>query len=50
MSVGGNVVTVIPTGAERSEAEWRDLFSSAHRQDEVPRLRRPSGGFARDDG
>jgi hypothetical protein len=24
--VGGGQITVIPTGAERSEAQWRDLF------------------------
>ncbi len=41
---------VIPTGAERSEAQRRDLFLSMHRQEQVPRLRRPSGGSARDDG
>src|SRR5262249_27209164 len=35
---------------DRSEAEWRDLFLSMHRQEKVPRLRRPAGGFARDDG
>jgi hypothetical protein len=28
---------VIPTGAERSEAEWRDLFMS--NEEEVPPLR-----------
>src|ERR1700722_15150297 len=42
--------SVIPTGAERSEAKWRDLFLWPHRQEQVPRLRRPLGGFARDDG
>src|SRR4029450_7249510 len=38
---------VIPTGAR--SAEWRDLFCFSHREEKVPRLRRPSGGFARDD-
>ena len=42
--------SVIPTGAERSEAQWRDLFLGLRRQEQVPRLRRPLGGFARDDG
>jgi len=49
--------SVIPTGAERSEAQWRDLFLLPHRHEQVPRLRRPprlrsgqAGGFARDDG
>jgi hypothetical protein len=42
--------SVIPTGAERSEAQWRDLFLLPHRHEQVPRLRRPLGGFARDDG
>ena len=40
----------IPTGAERSEAERRDLFLPLSRQKQVPRRRRPPGGFARDDG
>ena len=40
---------VIPTEAERSSAKWRDLFCLPRQQEEVPRLRRPSGGFARDD-
>jgi len=35
--------TVIPTGAERSEAQWRDLFCCL---DDKKR----SLGFARDDG
>jgi hypothetical protein len=43
-----NQKTVIPAGAERSEAKRRDLLLC--RQDEVPRLRRPWGGSARDDG
>jgi hypothetical protein len=32
-------ITVIPTGAERSEAEWRDLFICLCRHEQVPRLR-----------
>ncbi|WP_428669340.1 hypothetical protein [Reyranella sp.] len=30
---------VIPTGAERSEAQWRDLVLCSRRHDQVPRLR-----------
>ena len=42
-------IPVIPTEAERSEAQWRDLFLRLHQEEQVPRLRRPLGGFARDD-
>src|SRR5215212_4038167 len=41
---------VIPTEAERSEAQRRDLFWWRQPHERVPRLRHPSGGFARDDG
>jgi len=50
--------SVIPTGAEPldfardrlREAQWRDLFCCFGDKNEVPRLRRPLGGFAQDDG
>src|SRR5260370_17245316 len=41
-------LSVIPTGAR--SAERRDLLFDGGAQEEVPRLRHPAGGFARDDG
>ena len=35
---------------DRSEAEWKGPIQLSRREEEVPRLRRPLGGFARDDG
>lgn len=41
--------SVIPTGADRSETNGRDPFVNFCRHKQVPGLRRPLGGFARDD-
>ena len=42
--------TVIPTGAERSEAQWRDLFSCLGDKRRSLDYAARWGGFARDDG
>ena len=46
--------SVIPTGASRSEAQWRDLFcclgDKTRSLDYAAPLTSQGGGFARDDG